>query len=114
MCIPFWVDIHDNFIPHVWEMVLRSIIHLIVFRPGITASTIEQVHKGKIWLWEIEMMMRWMELTGVSKRVGAGKEVKGVWTGGWCADDWWFCAFSPDIADWKTPQMMVDPSLELQ
>jgi len=99
--IPFWVDIHGKLIDHVWEMILRSTIHLVVFRPGITAAQIEQANKGKLWLWEIEMMMVWMEQTGLSKRIGAGREEDGAWKGGWAADDWWYCAFVPEIADWE-------------
>jgi len=100
--IPFWVDIHGNFIDDMWEMVLRSVLHLLVFRPGITVTHIEQLHKGKIGLWEIEMIVDWMEKTGLAKRVGARKRVDGRWKGGWRADDWWFCAMAPDIASWQT------------
>ena len=45
----------------------------------------EEAHKGKIWAWEAELLMKWMEKTGVAERVGPGDEVDGMWKGGWKA-----------------------------
>ena len=90
--IPLWVDIHDKLLPRMWEMVVRSVLNLVVFRPGINASDIEEAHKGKIWAWEVELLMSWMEETGVAERVGPGEEVDGLWKGGWKVGEWWYCA----------------------
>lgn len=99
--IPLWVDIHGNLIEDAWEMVLRSILHLLVFRPGITIYKMEVAHNHKLWAWEIEMILGWMDRVGIAKRCGSGKEVNGVWKGGWRAGSWWFCTFLPEIAKWN-------------
>lgn len=98
--IPLWVDIHHNLLPRMWEMVSRSVLHLVVFRPGINSTDIEETHKGKIWAWEIDLLMKWMEETGIAERAGPGEEVNGLWKGGWKVGEWWYCALSPDVAKW--------------
>lgn len=90
--IPLWVDIHDKLLPRMWEMVVRSVLNLVVFRPGINAADIEEAHKSKIWAWEVELLMSWMEKTGVAERTGPGEEVDGMWKGGWKVGEWWYCA----------------------
>lgn len=102
--LPFWVDIHGNLIDDMWDMVLRSILHLLVFRAGTTASMIEQAHARKLWAWEIEMALEWMGEVGIAKRIGAGYlREDGVWSGGWSAGEWWYCAFAPEVARWQAP-----------
>jgi hypothetical protein len=99
---PLWIDIHDQLLPRMWEMVFRSVLNLVVFRPGINAVDMEEAHKGKIWAWEAELLMKWMEETGVAERVGSGDEVDGMWKGGWKAGEWWYCCLCPDVAKWQT------------
>jgi hypothetical protein len=101
--IPFWMDIHGNFIEDVWDMVVRSILHPIVFRPGLTSQGIEKAHNTKLWTWEIEMVLEWMEKVGIVQKFTAGGGVGGEWTGGWRSSEWWYCAFLPEIATWKPP-----------
>lgn len=102
--IPFWVDIHGNLIDDVWDMVLRSILHLLVFRSGTTANMIEQAHGRKLWAWEVELALEWMREVGIAERVGKGHvRADGGWSGGWKAAEWWYCAFSPEVARWKAP-----------
>ncbi|KAM3423164.1 hypothetical protein BST61_g615 [Cercospora zeina] len=102
--IPFWVDIHGNLIDDIWDMCLRSILHLVVFRSGERAVTMQQAHNHKLWQWEIELILHWMEQTGLARRCGKGEEIDGIWTGGWTAGDWWFCAFLPEMVTWEPPQ----------
>lgn len=90
--IPLWVDIHEQLLPRMWEMVFRSVLNLVVFRPGLNAADVEEAHKGKIWAWEVDLLMKWMEATGVAERVGPGEEVEGLWSGGWKVGEWWYCA----------------------
>ena len=79
-------------------MVLHSILHLLVFKPGSTAKTIESAHKSKLWAWEIDMVLAWMEKVGVAMRFRAENEEEGEWKGGWRASEWWYCAFVPEVA----------------
>ncbi|EME85429.1 uncharacterized protein MYCFIDRAFT_171355 [Pseudocercospora fijiensis CIRAD86] len=88
--IPLWVDIHGNLIGDAWSMVLRSLLHLLVYRPGAKAFHMQVAHEHKLWAWEIEMALDWMEKAGIAKRCGSGKEVDGVWKGGWRASGWWY------------------------
>lgn len=98
--IPLWVDIHDNLLPRMWDMVFRSVLNLVVFRPGIHAADVEEAHKSKIWEWEVDLLMKWMEEAGVTERAGPGEEVNGMWKGGWKVGEWWYCSHCPDVAKW--------------
>lgn len=94
--IPFWVDIHGNILDDAWDMVLRSILHLLVFRPGSTAMSMEKAHERKLWAWEIELALQWMGRVGIAAQCEAG---------GWRAGAKWYCAFLPEITkQWKAPQ----------
>lgn len=84
---PLWVDIHGNFLSEIWKMVLRSVLHLLVYRPGCTPASIEKAHDHKLWAWEVELVLRWMEEVGIAEK----------FAGGWKAAEWWFCAFTPEI-----------------
>ncbi|KAI5368112.1 Putative B-block binding subunit of TFIIIC, tfc3, extended winged-helix domain-containing protein [Septoria linicola] len=101
--IPFWVDIHGNLIDDIWDMCLRSILHLVVFRAGERAITMQQAHNHKLWRWEIDLILEWMEKTGLACRCGPGEDVDGYWNGGWSATEWWYCAFLPEMVKWETP-----------
>ncbi|KAK1057458.1 hypothetical protein LTR74_014136 [Friedmanniomyces endolithicus] len=101
--LPLWLDIHSNVMTELWDMVLRSILHLVVYRPGITAKAMEKAHEGKLWAWEAEIVLQWMEETGMAISFGPGEEVEGVWQGGWRAGEWWYCALCPDVATWPAP-----------
>ncbi|KAK3680053.1 hypothetical protein LTR78_000430 [Recurvomyces mirabilis] len=101
--LPLWVDIHGNLIDSLWDAVLRSVLHLIVFRSGTTAKAMEKAHSGKLGAWEIELVLQWMEKTGLAVSFGPGNEENGIWQGGWRAGDWWYCAFAAEIAVWQAP-----------
>ncbi|WPH02099.1 Hypothetical protein R9X50_00495400 [Acrodontium crateriforme] len=101
--IPLWSDINGALLDDAWDMVLRSILHLVVFRPGITSNGIEVSHKGKLGLWEVEMVVKWMEDVGIVTRWAAGATEDGVWNGGWKPSLWWYCAFDPLVASWRVP-----------
>ncbi|QIW95037.1 hypothetical protein AMS68_000555 [Peltaster fructicola] len=100
--IPFWIDIHGNLLPAIWDLVLRSVLHLVVFRPGCTARLMEVSHGHKFMAWEINLVLEWMEKSGIAFRSGAGKDTDGVWDGGWAVSEWWYCAFEPEMTFWKT------------
>jgi hypothetical protein len=98
--LPLWTDINGSLIPDLWDRVLRSLLHLVVFRPGITAVGMEKAHAGLLWRWEIEMALGWMEEVGLAISFGPGKEEEGVWRGGWRAGGEWWVAFAGDVAIW--------------
>jgi hypothetical protein len=90
-------------------MAVRSILHVIVYRSGYTATMIEAAHNSKLWTWEIDLVLSWMEAAGIAEHCGAEEEeanfdpLTGAWRGGWRASAWWYCAFLPEIADWPVP-----------
>ena len=102
--LPLWVDIHDNFMPDMWEAVMQSVLHVLVYRPGATANSIEKAHERMLWAWEIEQVLHWMEETGLAMRFGPREERDGIWKGGWRATEWWYCAFSPNVGIWKSDE----------
>lgn len=95
--IPFWVDIHGNLIHEVWDMVLRSVLHVLLFSSGSTAEGMEKAHKNQLWNWEIEMVLQWMEKVGVAEKGGDGDK------DGWRPTEWWYLAFAEEVATWKVP-----------
>jgi hypothetical protein len=104
--IPIWMDIHGQRIDDVWDMAVRSILHILVYRAGSTAAMIETAHNQKLWTWEIDLVLSWMEAAGVAERCGvedAPDPITGAWRGGWRTSAWWYCAFLPEVADWAAP-----------
>jgi hypothetical protein len=109
--LPIWIDVFGNRLDDVWDMVVRSILHIIVYRAGSTVAMIEAAHTSKLWLWEIDLVMSWMEAVGIAERCGAAEDeeddlsdpLTGAWRGGWRASAWWYCAFLPEVADWAAP-----------
>lgn len=102
--IPFWVDIHGNIIDDIFDMTMRSVLHLIVFRPGLKPTAMEDAHGHKLWAWEIQLMLEWMEQSGIAVRCGdAVQEIGGVVQEGWRASEWWYCAFVPEMLQWAPP-----------
>ena len=90
--IPIWIDINGNVVEEVWKSVVESILHLLVHTPGCTATSIERAHHSKLWEWEVDIVLAWMETVGLATRFGAGKEIDGAARGAWRAGEWWYCA----------------------
>nr|OQO17865.1 hypothetical protein B0A51_16644 [Rachicladosporium sp. CCFEE 5018] len=93
---PLWIDVHGNILPRVWELVLRSLLYLVVYRPGISAEAVQDSHKGKLGAWEAKLALQWMEATGLAERVEADREEDC----GWRVSEWWYCALVSEIALW--------------
>ena len=85
MRIPFWVDINGNVINEMWNNIVRSVLYLIVHAPACTAKSIEKAHGSKLWEWEINMVLMWMEEVGLATRIASVGD-------GWRASEWWYCA----------------------
>lgn len=90
--LPLWRNIHGNVMTKHWNMILQSILHLLVFRPGMTVEAISKHHRGSLWTWEIELLLEWTEETGVAEKVGYGE------VAGYKAAEWWYLAFAEEIA----------------
>jgi hypothetical protein len=89
--IPFWIDINGNVMDDMWSKVVQSILHLLVHAPGCTAKSIERAHDSKLWVWEIAMVIEWMEAVGLAKKTGRGIDVDGGREAGWRASELWHC-----------------------
>ena len=89
--IPLWIDINGSVMDDVWSKAVESMLHLLVHAPGCTAKSIEWAHDSKLWEWEIDMVLEWMEEVGLAKPTGVGKGSGGVRKGGWRASELWHC-----------------------
>ena len=86
--LPLWTDINGKLIQSVWDMMVMATLHILAFRPGITAEVMATSYKNKLWVWEIELFLRWAEEVGLTRRVGDGPEP------GWTTAEWWWLAFA--------------------
>ena len=80
--IPLWYDIHDQFVPVMWDMALAAVLALLAVRPGINASVIEQGLRPAMEEWEIGWVLEWLVNAKAASRVGSGYKV----------DEWWWMA----------------------
>lgn len=78
--IPVWYDIHDNFIPIMWEMALTATMVILAMRPGVTALEMERSMRPSLGAWELEMILEWMVQVKAGKKSGSGFMV----------DEWWW------------------------
>lgn len=90
--LPLWADINGNLIPGVWDMMLMATLHVLAFRPGLTAEAMAKVYKGKLWAWEVELFLLWAEEVGLARRIGG--EGIGASEAGWTTAEWWWLAFA--------------------
>jgi len=84
--LPFWTNIHGGLIQENWDALLASVLFVMATRPGVSAEDIAKAHKGKLWAWEIEMMLEWAEQTGSAVRLEGGEAA-------WTTGEWWWMAF---------------------
>ena len=82
--IPVWVDIHGNFQDELWELVICAVIGLISTRPGIDAEELTKTLSPSVKLWEIEVVLQWMERCGLVEVSGGGMGH------GWDTTEWWW------------------------
>ncbi len=82
--IPLWYDIHDQFVPVMWDMALAAVLALLAVRPGINASVIEQGLRPAMEEWEIGWVLEWLVSAKAASRVGSGYKV----------DEWWWTALA--------------------
>ena len=80
--IPLWYDIHDHFVPVMWDMAVAAVLALLTVRPGIDAGVIEQGLRPAMEVWEIELVLEWLV------------EAKAAWRveKGYAVGEWWWMA----------------------
>lgn len=78
--IPVWYDIHDNFIPIMWEMALAATLNILCMRPGVTAHEIERSVRPSLGAWELQMILEWLVEVKAGTKSGLGFMV----------DEWWW------------------------
>jgi len=86
--LPFWTTLSGKLIRENWDNLLASILSLLATRSGMKSDGLSRTHKGKIWTWEIEMMLEWAEKAGLAQRMG-GED------GGWTTGEWWWMVMAP-------------------
>ena len=78
--IPVWYDIHDNFIPIMWEMALAATLAILSMRPGVTAHEIERSIRPSLGAWELQMILEWL----VEVKAGTKSGMR------FMVDEWWW------------------------
>ena len=78
--IPLWYDIHDKPVLPVWDMVLAATLAILSMQPGIDAEEIEKSMRPALEVWELELVLDWMVLAKVAKKM----------TWGYATAEWWW------------------------
>ncbi|KAL4878828.1 hypothetical protein BJY04DRAFT_229542 [Aspergillus karnatakaensis] len=104
--IPLWFDIHGGLIKTLWELALVAVLGAVAVRPGITASGVSGMVKPCLGVWEVELMLGWLEEVGAARRTGLSSDRgdegdSGTGNGrgmdkedSWCVLEWWWLALS--------------------
>ena len=85
--LPFWTTLSGALIKDNWENLLASVLFLLATRSGIRSEGLSKAHRGKIWAWEIEIMLEWAEKVGLARLMEGGD-------GGWTTGEWWWMAMA--------------------
>lgn len=96
--IPLWYDIHDAFVPVVWEMALAAVMAILAVRPGVGAEEIAKAMRPAMEAWELEKVLEWMAEAKAATRVGSG----------YLLDEWWWLAFAGKEDKGKGKERAVD------
>jgi len=90
--IPYWVDIHGNFLRENWENMVTTVAYLIAVRAGSTIDSLQVSFKGLIWSWEIEMVLQWLVEIGVARWIEGSTDVhlRSNTTKSVTAKEWWW------------------------
>ena len=89
--IPLWYDIHGNFVPVMWEMVLAATMAVLSMRPGVGVTQIEAAMRPAVEQWELTYVLEWGVEAGAVRRTGEGKYATDEW--------WWLCLGSDETVD---------------
>ncbi|KAL6721554.1 hypothetical protein ACLMJK_000658 [Lecanora helva] len=88
--IPLWFDIHNSFVPVMWDMVLAAVLAVLCVRPGINAQEISKCTRPAAEAWELDLMLGWLVQAGAAKR----------WGGGFLLEEWFWLCFSGGGGGW--------------
>lgn len=94
--IPVWYDIHDHFVPVMWELALGATMLLLALRPGATAAELEKSVRPALEMWELNLILEWMVQVKAAKSTGTGLMVD-EW--------WWMCLGDGEVTDPDTPMV---------
>ena len=83
--VPVWFDIHGNFLTIMWHKALAATLCTISMRPGVGVQEVARRNEPSLGVWEVELLVRWMQDAGVAKNS----------EGGWVLQEWWWLAMSP-------------------
>lgn len=84
--IPLWFDIHGQFVPLLWDLVVCASVGVIATRSRISTASILRVFQPYLGDWEIQLVLDWLEKVGAIRTVG----YQGSITSGWEVMEWWW------------------------
>lgn len=81
---PFiWQNMHDDVIGYMWERVMKSVLAVVIAKPGATKGMVVRALQGVVDVRDALNAIRWLEQRG-----GVVERVEGRYWGGkeylWC------------------------------
>jgi hypothetical protein len=89
--IPFWVDIHGNFMPNRWQICLMAVVGLCSLEAAITVNVLKDILKNFLATWELELIIQWLkdiDVLHVDHEEGLN--------GPLVAKEWWWTVIPPE------------------
>ena len=98
--IPLWYDIHGQFVPIMWDMLLAATMSMLAIRSCASAAEIEQSVRPSAELWEVELLLEWMVLAGAATKTAQG---------GYTVTEWWWLCFDNNDLDQRSGEDVLQP-----
>ena len=83
--MPFWYDIHDRLVPAIWEALVAAVLGAVTIQPGCSVEDMRNMFRGAVEVWDLELLLGWLEGLGVVGGSGVSGSGKG-----YVAKEWWW------------------------
>ena len=90
--LPIWVDLHGTLQRRIWELVVGAVVGLVSTRPGIGADEVQKTLAPALTLWEVEVVLKWLERSRCIAASGGGMGM------GWETKEWWWLVLEGGVA----------------
>lgn len=87
--IPLWYDIHGQFVPIMWDLLLAATMSMLAVRSCISAAEVERSFRPAAELWEVELLLEWMVNAKAATITGQGVYTVAEW--------WWLCLANEEL-----------------
>jgi len=83
--VPFWYDIHDRLVPPIWEALVAAVLGAVTIQSGCSVEDMRNMFRGAVEVWDLELVLDWLERLGVIRGSGVNGSGKG-----YVAKEWWW------------------------